>query len=140
MVGSGYSRSNYDSCVYFCMTNNGSFIYLLFYAYDMLIAAKNMLNIVELKEFKMKDLGAVKKIHGMELKKDRKSGKVYLTQNSYIETFWERFGMKNAKPVSTPLAAHLISSTFQIVSFFIIKVKEKRYMTRVPTSQPQCSS
>ena len=51
-------------------------IYLLLYVDDMLIAAKNMCDIQNLKillngEFDMKDLGAVKKILGMELYRDR---------------------------------------------------------------------
>ena len=33
----------------------------------------------------MKDLGAAKKILGMEIERDRNGGKLYLTQKSYIE-------------------------------------------------------
>ena len=62
----------YDSCVYFRKTHDGLFIYLLLYVDDMLIAAKNMSDIEELKKqlnrvFKMKDLGATKRILGMEI-------------------------------------------------------------------------
>ena len=53
----------------------------------------------------MKDLGAAKNILGMEIKRARKGGKLYLTQKSYIEKVLERFGMKNAKLVLTPFAA-----------------------------------
>ena len=135
MVGSGYSRSSYDSCVYFRKTHDGSFIYLLLYVDDMLIAAKNMSDIEELKKqlnrvFEMKDLGAAKKILGMEIERDRNGGKLYLTQKSYIEKVLERFGMKNAKPVSTPFAAHFKLST----SLSPKSDNEKRYMARVPYS------
>ena len=41
MVGHGYSRSSYDNCVYFQKTYDGSFIYLLLYVDDMLIAARD---------------------------------------------------------------------------------------------------
>ena len=66
MLGHGYSRSMYDSCVYFRKLNDGSFIYLLLYVDDMLIAAKNLSEIHTLKlqlnsEFEMKDLVAAKK-------------------------------------------------------------------------------
>ena len=54
----------------------------------------------------MKDLGAAKKILGMEIYRDRQAGKLYLTQKSYIEKVLERFGMKDSKPMSTPLAVH----------------------------------
>jgi hypothetical protein len=50
----------------------------------MLIAAKSMKEIAALKAqlssvFDMKDLGAAKKILGMEIIKDRKSGLLYLS-------------------------------------------------------------
>ena len=135
MVGSGYSRSSYDSCVYFRNTHDGSFIYLLLYVDDMLIAAKNMSDIEELKKqlnrvFEMKDLGAAKKILGMKIERDRIGGKLYLTQKSYIEKVLERFGMKNAKPVSTPFSAHFKLSA----SLSPKSDNEKRYMARVPYS------
>ena len=51
----------------------------------------------------MKDLGATKYI---QIERDHNGGKLYLTQKSYIEKVLERFGMKNAKPVSNPFATH----------------------------------
>ena len=77
----------------------------------------------------MKDLSAAKKILGMKIERDRKGGKLYLTQKSYIEKVLERFGMKNAKPVSTPFAAHFKLSA----SLSPKSDNEKRYMARVPT-------
>lgn len=115
MLGHGNSRSMYDSCVYFRKLNDGSFVYLLLYVDDMLIAAKDLTEIHILKsrlksEFEMKDLGAAKKILGMEIKRDRGANRLFLTQKKYLEKFLEkvleRFGMKDAKPVCTPLAAH----------------------------------
>jgi hypothetical protein len=57
---------------------------LLVYVDDMLIATKSMKEIVALKEqlsreFDMKDLGATKKILGMEIIRDRKSRLLYLS-------------------------------------------------------------
>jgi hypothetical protein len=71
MISHGFKRSDYDSCVYL-KTVNGSTIYLLLYVDDMLIAAKDKSEIAKLKaqlnlEFEMKDLGAAKKILGVEL-------------------------------------------------------------------------
>ena len=135
MLGHGYSRSMYDSCVYFRKLNDGSFIYLLLYVDDMLIAAKNIAEIHQLKallsgEFDMKDLGAAKKILGMEIRRDRGAGKLYLTQESYIKKVLERFGMKDAKPVSTPLASHFRLSAAQSPT----SEEEEKYMARVPYS------
>lgn len=42
MKSVGYLRSEYDHYVYFKKLWNGSFIYLLLYVDDMLIASKNM--------------------------------------------------------------------------------------------------
>ncbi|KAG8488691.1 hypothetical protein CXB51_016642 [Gossypium anomalum] len=54
----------------------------------------------------MKDLGPIKKILGMEILRDRKASKLYLSQKGYIEKFLCIFNMQSAKPVSTPLVAH----------------------------------
>src|SRR5438105_15926987 len=78
----------------------------------------------------MKDLGAAKKTLGMEIMRDRKSGKLYLSQKGYIEKVFHCFNMHNAKPVSTPLATHFkLSSALCPVSEDDIE-----YMTRVPYS------
>nr|GEX64102.1 retrotransposon protein, putative, Ty1-copia subclass [Tanacetum cinerariifolium] len=67
MIGHGYDRCSYDECVYLRKFSNGSFLYLVLYMDDMLIAAPNKDQIKELKyqlsnEFNMKDLGAAKRI------------------------------------------------------------------------------
>jgi Reverse transcriptase (RNA-dependent DNA polymerase) len=61
----------------------------------MLIAAKNMSDIAKLKvklktEFQMKDLGAAKKILGMEISRDRKENKLYLSQISLRKVTFSR--------------------------------------------------
>jgi hypothetical protein len=85
MLSKGFQRSQYDSCVYLKFVN-GSPTYLLLYVddNDMLIAAKSMKKIAALmaqlsSEFDMKDLGAAKKILGIEVIRDRKSGLLYLS-------------------------------------------------------------
>ena len=83
MVTNSYFRSQRESCIYFRKYSDGSFIYLLLYVDDMLIAAKDMSEISKLKaqlsvEFEMKDLGAAKKILGMEIHRDKIVGKLYL--------------------------------------------------------------
>ena len=76
-----YKRSKYDHCVYLRRLEDGSYIYLLLYVDDMLIAAKSQVEIDRLKvqlskEFEMKDLGEAKKILGMEINRDRERGKL----------------------------------------------------------------
>ncbi|KAL6327885.1 hypothetical protein AAG906_027282 [Vitis piasezkii] len=65
------------------------------------------------KEFDMKDLGAAKKILGMEIHRDRASRRLWLSQYSYVKRVLERFNMDDIKPVSTPLANHFRLSTNQ---------------------------
>ena len=80
MTGLGYHKAQPDHCVFMKRYAEGDFIILLLYVDDMLIAAKSMSEINELKkqlsnEFEMKDLDAAKKILGMEISRDRPSGK-----------------------------------------------------------------
>ncbi|GJT74850.1 retrovirus-related pol polyprotein from transposon TNT 1-94 [Tanacetum coccineum] len=72
MIGHGYDRCSYDECVYLQKFIDQSFLYLVLYVDDMLIDACNKDQIRELKdqlskEFDMKDLGAAKRILGMEI-------------------------------------------------------------------------
>ncbi|KAG8474742.1 hypothetical protein CXB51_031399 [Gossypium anomalum] len=135
MTSHDFKRSSFDSCVYFKKNNDGSFVYLLLYVDDMLIAAKDKGEIRKVKaqlseEFEMKDLGPAKKILGMEILRDRKTSKLYLSQKGYIEKLLCRFNMRSAKPVSTPLAAHFrLSSALSPQSDDEIK-----YMSHVPYS------
>ncbi|GAB2293301.1 hypothetical protein Dimus_038259 [Dionaea muscipula] len=81
MLSHGYLRSRYDSCVYFRKLHDGSFIYLLLHMDYILITAKDMSKIDELKallacEFEKKNLGAAKKILDMKIQRDRKGGKL----------------------------------------------------------------
>ncbi|KAG8474611.1 hypothetical protein CXB51_031247 [Gossypium anomalum] len=113
--------------------SDGSFVYLLLYVDDMLIAAKDKGEIRKVKtqlseEFEMKDLGPAKKILGVEIIRDRKASKLYLSQKGYIEKVLCRFNMQSAKPVSTPLGAYFrLSSAFSPQSD-----DEIEYMSHVP--------
>jgi hypothetical protein len=83
MIANGFKMSLCDSCVYIKFVD-GSPIYLLLYVDGMLIAAKSKIDITNLKaqlsrEFEMKDLGAGKKILGMEITRDSKSGLLFLS-------------------------------------------------------------
>jgi hypothetical protein len=107
----------------------------MLYVDDMLIAAKSMKEVAALKaqfshEFDMKDLGAMKKILGMELIWDRKSGLLYLSQKNYIEKVLYRFNMHNAKLVSTPLAPHFKLSAKQCSE----SDDDLEYMSKIPYS------
>lgn len=79
-----FKRCNLDYCVYYKEISR-EIVYLVLYVDDMLITSKSMERIDFLKqqqkgEFKMKDLGPTKKILGMLLIKDKRSGILFLTQ------------------------------------------------------------
>ncbi|KAJ4703438.1 Retrovirus-related Pol polyprotein from transposon TNT 1-94 [Melia azedarach] len=126
MIEIGYTRSPYDCCVYYNKATNGSLIYLVLYVDDMLIAAENKSDVQKLKdllsvEFEMKDLGAARKILGMEIYRDRSKKKLFLSQKGYIQKILSRFGMSTAKAIDTPSAANAHLS----VAFAPKSVEEK---------------
>ena len=82
------------------------------------------------KTFDMKDLGSAKHILGMEILRDRKAIKLWLSQERYIEWMLEMFNMKNSKPVSTPLVDHFKLSK-RLCPF---TEKEKGEMSVIPYS------
>jgi len=133
IIGQGYYRSHFDDCIYFQTFQDESFIYLLLYVDDMLIASQNKFCIRKLKtqlsnEFEMKELDATKKIFGMEIRRDRQVGKLFLSQQRYIDKVLDRFNMNDCKSVSTPLAAH-----FKLSSDLCPDTKEDmKYMSHVP--------
>ncbi|KAL0401508.1 UNVERIFIED_CONTAM: Retrovirus-related Pol polyprotein from transposon TNT 1-94 [Sesamum latifolium] len=97
MLQIDYKWCEYDYCVYAKSLDDGSFIFLLLCVDDMLIAAKNMHDVLGLKallsqERDMKDLGAAIKILGMEIHRDRGSRKLWLSQRGYVEKVLDRFG------------------------------------------------
>jgi len=84
MIEIDYSRSLYDSCVYYNKLKDGSFTYLVLYVDDMLLVLKKKSDIQKLKgllgtKFEMKDLGVVKKILGKEIYKVRRQKKFFLS-------------------------------------------------------------
>ena len=111
MVAQGFTRNEYDQCVYFKGLKSSNFIYLLLYVDDMLITSRSKKEIDKVKaqlssEFEMKDLGGAKKNMGMEILRDRKNRRLCLTRRQYLEKVVARFVMKNLKPVSSPLVPH----------------------------------
>ncbi|PHT74695.1 putative ATP-dependent RNA helicase DHX37 [Capsicum annuum] len=75
--------------------SDDSFVYLLLYVDDMLIAANDMREIIKVKaqfskEFEMKDLRAAKKILGMEILRDRKNSHFKLSATLSPKTDDER--------------------------------------------------
>lgn len=110
MIKNGFSKSEYDLCVYLKKLKENEYIYLLLYVDDMLLIAKDMTDIKKVKEmlcqeFDMKGLGPAKRILGMDIKRDRAGGVLKLSQSRYIKKILQVFRMEEAKSVSTPIGA-----------------------------------
>jgi hypothetical protein len=56
--------------------------------------------------FKIKELGAIKRVLGIRIHRIRSQRKIYLDQQAYIEKFLHEFAMENptAKPTCTPIS------------------------------------
>ena len=68
----------------------------------------------------MKDLGADKKILGMEIHRDHKAGKLYLFQRKYLKKVLVRFNMSDYKSIFSPLVTH-----FKLSSESCLKSEEE---------------
>jgi hypothetical protein len=88
----------------------------------------NKLKVFLSRKLDMKDLGATKKILGMEILRDRDARRLWLSQASYVKKVLERFSMEIVKPVSTPLANHFCLFTLQCPK----TVEEIEDMYKVP--------
>ena len=85
----------------------------------MLIVGQDRTQISKLKEelaesFEMKDLGPAKQILGMEITRDRKNRRLWLSQERYVERILERFNMKEAKPVTTFVSLVVIANSARV--------------------------
>jgi hypothetical protein len=76
----------------------------------------------------MKDLGAAKQILGMRISTDKHGSTLQLSQAEYIRKVLQRFNMRDAKPVRTPLVSHFRLSKEQCPE----TDEEKDFMARVP--------
>lgn len=133
IISLGYNRLNSDHCAYFKRVGDNDFIILLLYVDDMLVAGPNKDRVQELKaqlarEFDMKDLGPANKILGMQIHRDRKDRKIWLSQKNYLKKILRRFNMQDCKPISTPLPVNYKLSSVMCPS----NEAERIEMSRVP--------
>jgi hypothetical protein len=104
MASLNFTRSEYDHCVYFKKLENGILIILVLYLDDILVVSKSMVEINKLNSqldrvSDMKDLGETKQILDMEIHRDRKNGKMWISQQNYVEKIIMRFSMNNVRLV-----------------------------------------
>uniref|UniRef100_H3H572 Polyprotein n=2 Tax=Phytophthora ramorum TaxID=164328 RepID=H3H572_PHYRM len=102
----GFHSCGADQCVYVKGTKD-NYVYVCLYVDDMIIAAKTNKEIDEVKmalksAFKMKELGEVKFILGMEIDHDRTASTLMIKQTRYIDDVTSRFNQQDAKAVVNP--------------------------------------
>ena len=100
---------------------------------DMLIVSNSGSKLAEMKlnltkHFKVKDLGEVKFLLGIEVIRDRKSGSIDLSQQAYINQLLKQFNLQDANPITTPLS----SGTCLTQDDCPVTDEEKRDMENVP--------
>lgn len=103
----GLEASKVEPCVY---TGNidGHHVIIVVYVDDLLLASKSLETLSKVKLelqafFKMKDLGPVSEMLGMQIEREGNVGPIQISQKKYIQELIERFGMSQCKPASTPL-------------------------------------
>ena len=105
----GFNQCSKDMCVYFHKSKD-AFTILAVHVDDMLIVSNSSSQLAEMKQalgkhFKVKDLGEVKFLLGIGVTRDRQSGHIELSQQTYINQLLKHFNLQDAKPVTTPLSS-----------------------------------
>ena len=111
MENHGFNKTMCDYYIFVTKFGDNDFVILLLYVDDMLIVGQDASEIDNLKRelsksFAMKDLGLAKHILGMKISCDRKSEKLWLSQEAYVERVLERFNMSKAKSICSSLTGH----------------------------------
>ena len=106
MVDIGFKSLKSDACVYI-YSEGGSIYVLTLYVNDVLLLGKDRKVLERIKRklmgrFSMTDMRDVSLVFGMEVTRDRTKGTVTITQENYVKSLLERYGMGNCNPAHTP--------------------------------------
>ena len=102
----GFLSSHNDPCLYVRKTST-EITAIGLYVDDLLIAGSSREQIDKIKielsnRFEMKDLGEANTILGIQIRRDRHSRKLFISQSEYAKEILGRFSMLESKPISTP--------------------------------------
>ena len=105
----GFIQSTSDPCIY--TASEGEAFIIGVYVDDIILAGKSEKKMADIKKalsdkFEMKDLGELHYFLGVKVIQDRKKGNIWIGQPVYTENTLQKFGMENAKPISTPVAVN----------------------------------
>jgi hypothetical protein len=113
-ISNGFKASDADPCLYVRHGSDGSILAVILYVDDLIIAGSSRAVVDAFKRdissrFEMQDLGALKYVLGMEVKRDRANKTLEINQTAYVDRVLARFGMSNCSPVATPATGILQS-------------------------------
>ena len=128
----GFDRCSKDTCIYsYC--SGTTFVILAVHVDDMLIISNSKPKLAEMKRslakhFKVKDLGKVKFLLGIEVFHNRKTSLIELSQWAYVDQLLKQFNMQGANPATTPLS----SGVRLMQDDCLITEEEEKDMANVP--------
>ena len=107
----GFKISSHEQCLFTKMNDNVKIIVAV-YVDDFLIFSTCKTETENLKtvlksQFRIKDLGCVKRYLGMRVTIDKKCNTIKIDQQQYIEQLLFKFKMFNCKPIDTPIECKL---------------------------------
>jgi hypothetical protein len=101
-----YKQSSVDMCLYY-RTDKTTVILVGIYVDDLLVTSNNLKLVDEffeqMKAFDVKDLGKAEKFLGIKIESETAIG-YSMSQRAMIDNLVVQFGLKDAKPVGTPIA------------------------------------
>lgn len=120
LLSYGLTPSKVDPCVYVMVSRCGNLLLVVLYVDDLIIAGSNRAMMDAFKKaistrFSMKDLGALKWILGVEVRRNRQLRTIEISQAAYIDKVLERFGMEHSNPVGTPAEGRLVRDSDGVV-------------------------
>jgi hypothetical protein len=104
----GLTPSPADPCVYVMICAEDTLIIVL-YVDDVILAGNSRALMDKFKQaiakrFDVKDLGALRWILGMEVRRDRSRRTLEIHQTAYVDRVLERFGMTDCADIATPMS------------------------------------
>jgi hypothetical protein len=110
----GLVPTDADVCVYVKGSPEGEegVLIVIVYVDDLVIVGSRRRSIDAFKRaisgvFRMKDLGVLGFVLGMEVRRDRARRTLEIRQTAYVDRMLERFGMGECRPVATPMEERL---------------------------------
>ena len=103
----GFNQSTGDPCIYISKSG-GEMLIIGVYVDDIILAGRDLKQVEKVKatlakSFDVKDLGELKYFLRVSVRIDRSNQSVWIGQPSYTKNIPKKFGMENARPISTPV-------------------------------------